>query len=126
MTVIRSLNKKAFSLLEVFLALAICAGLLMSVISVVNYHLKVLTGWKQRDQLYAAAGNVFEVIKKKSASYQGRLAEPFSDYSYQANIFDSPYRGVELLTMKISGPNEEFTFSEYVLVESDGLHEQKS
>lgn len=109
------LNKKAFSLLEVLLALAICAGLLMAVVSVVNYHLKVVASWKQRDQLYTAAGNVFELIKKKSALYQGRLAEPFSDYSYQARIFDSSYQGVELLTMKISGPNEEFTLSEYVL-----------
>jgi general secretion pathway protein I len=120
-------NKKAFSLLEVLLALAICAGLLMSVVSVVNYHLKVVVSWKQRDQLYTVAGNVFELIKKKLAVYQGRLAEPFSDYSYQADISGSPYHGCELLTMKISGPKEEFVLSEYILssVESDELNEKK-
>lgn len=115
-------------MLEVLLALVICAGLLMAVVSAVNYHLKVVVSWKQRDQLYAAAGNVFELIKKKSEAYQGRLAEPFSDYSYQAEISGSPYRGCGLLTMKISGPNEEFILSEYVLdiVESDEVNEKES
>jgi hypothetical protein len=122
------LNKKAFSLLEVFLALAICSGLLMSIVSVVNFHLKVVVSWKQRDQLYAEARNTFELIKNKSVSYQGRLAEPFSNYSYQAEISSSPYQGCELLTMKISGPNEEFNLNEYVLdiVENNGLNEKKS
>lgn len=115
-------------MLEVLLALTICAGLLMAVVSAVNYHLKVVVDWKQRDQLYAAAGNVFELIKKKSASYQGRLAEPFSDYSYQAQISGSDYLGCELLTMKIFGPNEEFVLSEYVfgIVESGGRNEKES
>ena len=75
----------------------------------------MVINWKQRDQLYTAAGNVFELIKKKSAFYQGRLSEPFSDYSYQADISGSSYQGCELLTMKISGPKEGFVLSEYVL-----------
>ena len=122
------LNKRAFSLLEAFLALAICAGLLMTVVSVVNYHLKVIIKCKQRDGLYAVAGNMFELIKKKSINGQGRLAEPFADYSYQANLSDAPYQGIELLTMKITGPKEEFTFSEYTLgiTGSNGRNDNKS
>ncbi|MBF0123332.1 MAG: hypothetical protein HQL21_08030 [Candidatus Omnitrophica bacterium] len=120
-------NNKGFSLLEVFLALAICAGLLMSVVSVVNYHLKVISSWKQRDELQAMAGNIFELIKKNAAPYQGLLSEPFRDYSYEAQIVGAPYQGVKVLTMKISGSREEFILSEYVLVGagSDVINEKK-
>jgi len=120
-------NNNGFSLLEVFLALAIGAGLLMSVVSVVNTHLKVISSREQRDELQAMAGNVFELIKKKAVPYQGLLAEPFRDHAYETEIVSAPYQGVKVLTMKISGVKEEFILSEYVLAgaESDVLNEKK-
>ena len=73
------------------------------------------------------AGNIFELLKNNAAPYQGLLAEPFHDYSYEAEIVGTPYQGVNTLTMKISGAKEEVILSEYVLVSvgSEGINENK-
>jgi len=110
----KSLNRGGFTLLEVMVSLAIVAGLLVTLISSLNYHLGIagrhefvtVASMLAREKLRESAG--------RAAAGKGDFPEPHADYSFTTEARETEYPGIALLTVTVSRGDERVTFSEMV------------
>jgi general secretion pathway protein I len=104
-----------FTLLEVMISVAIIAGLLVTHIYTLNYHL----GVADRQVVITvttslAKAKMYEVEQNPTVS-KGVFPEPYSDYSYETSVKDSLlFPGMSEISVAVKNGKEDITLSELI------------
>ncbi len=107
-------SRSGFTLLEVMVSLAIIGGLLVTLISSLNYHMDIAGKHEFVTVASTLARNKLREIEGQSSAAKGKFAEPFSAYSFSTEVKDSDYPGISVLAVVVSRGNEEVRFTEMV------------
>jgi len=108
------LQKKGFTLLEVLVALAIISGLLVTLIYTVNYQLDIVGRQETVTIATLLAKSTLTELEKKPESKKGQFDSPYEAYTYETAVKDSPYPGVNEITVVVSAGNEEVKLNEII------------
>jgi general secretion pathway protein I len=108
------LQKKGFTLLEVLIALAIISGLLITLISTVNYQLGIVERQESVTVATLLAKSALTELEKKPESKKGKFESPYDAYTYETAVKDSPYPGVNEITVIVTVGKEEVKLNQYV------------
>jgi general secretion pathway protein I len=96
-------SEPGFTLLEVMVALAIMAGVILTVINSFNYHLSVVN--RDREETIAvilARAKLEDPDFKPGDGGKGTFAPDWPDISWKAESKASDYPGVNLVTFTVS------------------------
>ena len=107
-------GKKGFTLLEVLVALAIISGLLVTLIYTVNYQLGIVGRQETVTIATLLAKSTLTELEKKPESKKGQFDSPYEAYTYETAVKDSPYPGVNEITVVVSAGNEEVKLNEFI------------
>ena len=103
-----------FTLFEVMISLAITAGLLVTLIYALNYHLDIAG---RQGIITVSTGlakkKMYEIEKNPSVG-KGNFPEPYTAFSYETSVKDSSFPGMSELAVTVRSGNEGFTLSELV------------
>jgi general secretion pathway protein I len=111
---------RGFTLLEVVLALAIMAGVILTVLGSLNYHLDSIAAERDTTTLALLARNrLMELeqqggLQKKS---EGTFAPAHADVTWRSELFPAKIPALQKLvvTVKRSGDKREVALERYVL-----------
>jgi general secretion pathway protein I len=109
------LRQKGFTLLEVLIALAIVGGLLVTLISTLNYHLKVVERQETVTVATLLAKNKMTSLETKPESTKGVFDAPYNGYTYETFLKESPYVGISEIGVIVKTGNEEVRLNEFVV-----------
>lgn len=107
---------RGFTLLEVMVALAIMAGVVLTVISSVNYHLSVATRDREETIALLLARAKIEDLgllntSETASNKEGTFAPDWPEYAWKAELSTSPVPGFQRLTMTVNWGAERRTLS---------------
>jgi general secretion pathway protein I len=107
---------RGFTLLEVMVALAIMAGVVLTVISSVNYHLSVATRDREETVALLLARAKIEDLglsgtKETAQQSEGTFAPDWPEYSWKVEVSPAPVTGVKRLTVTVNWGAERRTLS---------------
>lgn len=114
---------KGFTLLEVMVALAIMAGVVLTVISSVNYHLSLTTRNNEESVALLLARAKIEELElldkeKLSQEKEGTFKPEWPEYSWKAEITPSPVPVFKILTVTVTwGPQRRTLSLEHYLLQ---------
>lgn len=106
--------KSGFTLLEVMISLAIVGGLLVTLIYTLNYHLGIAD---RHGIITIATGLAKEKIydmEKNPVESRGLFHEPYSNFSYETSVKDSPFYGMYEITVTVRNGKEDIRLSELI------------
>ena len=111
---------RGFTLLEVMVALAIMAGVVLTALGSVNYHLGLLTGERESTALTLLARTRLTELEQQPALPQkseGTLAPLHPDVTWHAELFSTEYPALRKLVVKVQhrGDKREVALVRYVL-----------
>ncbi len=86
--------QKGFTLLEIMVSLAIVGGLLVTLISTMNYHLGIAARHEFITTATLLAKDKMNDAEKNPVEAKGEFPAPFSSYHDSVAVKDSPYQGV--------------------------------
>jgi general secretion pathway protein I len=107
---------KGFTLLEVMVALAIMAGVVLTILSSVNYHLS-LSGQNQDEATAILLARVkleeLEMLSREELTQakEGTFSPEWPDYSWKADISPLPVPLLKKLTVTVTWGAERRTLS---------------
>ncbi len=107
---------KGFTLLEVMIALAIMAGVVLTVISSINYHLSIATRDQEETVALLLAGSKLEDIELTQKDdlktvQDGTFAPEHPDISWKAEVTPTPITFFRKLTLTVTWGNDKRTLS---------------
>ncbi len=107
---------KGFTLLEVMIAMAIMAGVILTVISSFNYHLSLLTRDREETTaLLLARGKLEEMELRKSGELQdmqeGTFAPDRPEFSWKLEVAPTTLATLNKLTVTVSWETGKRTLS---------------
>ncbi|NWF76014.1 MAG: type II secretion system protein [Nitrospirae bacterium] len=103
-----------FTLLEVLIALAVVGGLLVTLIYTLNYQLSILERHEKITISTLLAKNKMLEIEKNPADTSGNFEDPFSSYSYETKVKESPYAGISEVIVSVKAGDEEVKLNEFI------------
>ncbi len=107
-------TQRGFTLLEVLIALAIISGVLVTIISTVNYHLSLI----ERHETITVATLIGREKLLETTQHQrdkkGNFEKPFQDYSFEIDIGDSPFKEVKLIKLDVIRDRERIDLVRFV------------
>jgi len=106
------LAESGFTLLEIMISLAIIGGLLVTVIYTLNYHLSLAERQEFQTTATILSKNRLAETEKNHVASKGEFPEPYSGYSYETTISESPYPGVSVITVTVSRGKDNIKLSE--------------
>ena len=111
---------RGFTLLEVMVALAIMAGVILTVLQSVNYHLDVLTAERDSTALTILARSRLTELEQQGSLPQksdGSFAPLHADVTWHAELFTTQYPALQKLVVRVqrSGDKREVALVRYVL-----------
>lgn len=107
-------GKGGFTLLEVLIALAIVSGLLITVISTLNYHLSLIERHEAITTATLLAKYKLSSMERNPVDEKGVFESPYENYSYETYIKDSPYPNIKEITILVKCGKEEVRLNEFV------------
>jgi general secretion pathway protein I len=116
---------KGFTLLEVMVALAIMAGVVLTVISSVNYHLSLTTRNNEESVALLLARAKLEELElldqeQLTQGQEGSFKPEWPDYSWKAEISPSPVPVFKNLTVTVTwGPQRRTLSLEHYLLQDN-------
>ncbi|MEW6570051.1 MAG: type II secretion system protein [Nitrospirota bacterium] len=110
----RSSRASGFTLLEVLIALAIISGLLVTLIYTLNYQLGLAGRHETLTIATLLAKNKLTEMEKNPESDRGFFGEPYTSYSYETTVKESPYFGVSEIVVVVRSDKEEAKFNEFI------------
>jgi len=108
------MKKAGFTLLEVLISLAIISGLLVTLIYTVNYHLSLVDRQETVAVATLLAKKKMTDLESKKESGKGAFEEPYSRYTYETFVKDSPYAGISEIMVVVRAGGEEVRLNEFV------------
>lgn len=107
-------DHRGFTLIEIMVALAIIAGLLTTLIGVMNYHISLLD--RQRTVTLAAFGakEKLFMLKKTMRTEKGIFSGPLEGFSFETSLKESDYPAIYELSVVVTNGKEEFILSELI------------
>jgi general secretion pathway protein I len=109
-----TLKRDGFTLLEVLIALAIIGGLLVTLISTLNYQLGIVGKQEAVTVATLLARSRMADLEKKPANQTGFFEAPYDTYSYETSVKDSPYAGISEIIVVVKAGKEEVKLNEFV------------
>ncbi len=103
-----------FTLLEILIALAITSGLLITLISTLNYHLSLVERHETITTATFLAKYKLISLEKKPENTKGSFEPPYEKYTYETNIKDSPYPHIKEIIVVVKSGKEEVKLNEFV------------
>lgn len=107
---------KGFTLLEVMVALVIMAGVLLTVITSVNYHLSVVS--RDREETVAALlarAKLEELVLRQTPEKKGTFAPDRPDIGWETETVPTELPGVQRLTLTVTwGGRRTLSLVEYL------------
>jgi general secretion pathway protein I len=106
--------QRGFTLLEIMISLAIVGGLLLTMISSLNYHLGVAERQIVVTNLTnLAKGKIYEMEKNPYVS-RGRFPGPYSSFRYETNVMNSSFPGMLEIGVTVMDEKEILKLSEII------------
>lgn len=107
-------GRKGFTLLEVMISLAITAGLLVTVLYTLNYHL----GIAGRQETMTTATNLAKMkireMETNPTDTKGFFEEPFSDYYYVTEIKESSFPSMIEIAVTVGSGKDSVRLAELI------------
>jgi len=110
----RSSRQNGFTLLEVMVALAVVGGLLLTLISTLNYQLDLVEKHETVTVATLLARNKLLEMEKSPVTEKGNFDEPFNSYLYETAVKESPYFGVTEIVVTVKSGSEEVKLNEFI------------
>lgn len=105
---------KGFTLLEVMISLAIIAGLLVTVLYSLNYHLHIA----QRQEILMTATSLARIkiqeMEKNPSTEKGYFKEPYSGYYYETMVKDSSFPSMIEISVTVRFGNDSIRLAELI------------
>lgn len=100
---------RGFTLLEVMVSLTIMAGVILTVLGAVNYHLGIVANERDNTTLTLLARNIADEKKLVPAKGEGTFAPAHPELSWKVDSLttDSPYLQKWVVTVKRVSDNRE-------------------
>lgn len=92
---------RGFTLLEVMVALAIMAGVILTVLGSVNYHLGIIAGERDSTALTLLARQRMAELELAPAKGEGTFAPSHPELSWKAEILPADLPGLQKLIVKV-------------------------
>lgn len=90
-----------FTLLEVMVALAIMAGVILTVLSSVNYHLGIIAKERDSTALTLLARNRMAELEQSPAKGEGTFAPVHPEITWKADLLPADLPGLQKLIVKV-------------------------
>jgi general secretion pathway protein I len=107
---------RGFTLLEVMVALAIMAGVIVTLLGSVNYHLGIIAGERDSTTMTLLARNRIAEMEQVPVKGEGTFAPSHPELSWKADLFPTELPGLQKLavTVRRSSDGREVTLERYL------------
>lgn len=92
---------KGFTLLEVMVALAIMAGVVLTLLGSVNYHLGIIAAERDNTALTLVARTRLAEIEQAPAKGEGTCAPAHPELTWKAELLPTEQTGLQKLVVKV-------------------------
>ncbi|MFA7404368.1 MAG: prepilin-type N-terminal cleavage/methylation domain-containing protein [Pelobacteraceae bacterium] len=92
---------RGFTLLEVMISLAIMAGVILTVLSSVNYHIGIIANERDNTTLTLLARNRMAELEQAPAKGEGTFAPSHPELSWKADLLPADLPGLRKLIVKV-------------------------
>lgn len=106
--------ERGFTLLEVMIALAIIAGLLVTLIYTLNYHLGIAQSHEFITVATLLAKTKLTEAAVNPSVTTGNFPDPYSDYLFVTTMKETQYPGLSQITVSVSRGGERLSISDLV------------
>ena len=110
---------RGFTLLEVMVALAIMAAVILTVLASVNYHLEIISGERDSTAMTILARARLTELEQTSLPdrSEGTLAPAHPELTWRAEVSSTQLTGLRKLVLKLRRPSDgrEVTLVRYIL-----------
>jgi len=110
----KSKRESGFTLLEVLIALAIVGGLLVTLISTLNYQLSLVERQEAVTVATLLAKSKMADMEKSPDNQKGVFEAPYDGYKYETFVKESPYAGISEIVVVVKAGKEEVKLNEFV------------
>jgi general secretion pathway protein I len=95
------MKTSGFTLLEVMVALAIMAGVILTVLGSVNYHLGIIAGERDSTALTLLARTRMTELEQAPAKGEGTFAPGHPELTWKADLLPVDLPGLQKLVVKV-------------------------
>lgn len=112
----RPSGTRGFTLLEVMVALAIMAGVVITLLGAVNYHLGVIANERDSITMTLLARAKMTEIEKSPAKGEGSFAPSNPDLKWKAELLPATLPGLQKLVVRVqrTGDSREVALVRYI------------
>jgi general secretion pathway protein I len=103
-----------FTFIEVFIALAIVGGVLITLIYSLNYHLTLAQRHETITVATLLARHKLLDMEKNPEDKKGTFEKPYNKYTYETYVKDSPYPGIKEIAVVVKSGEEEVRLNGFV------------
>jgi general secretion pathway protein I len=98
---------RGFTLLEVMMALAIMACVIMTVLGAVNYHIGIIANERDSTTLTLLARNrMTELLEQAPAKGEGTFAPSHPELTWKADLLPADYPGLQKFVVRVRRGND--------------------
>jgi general secretion pathway protein I len=110
------ITESGFTLLEVMVSLAIMAGVILTVLTSVNYHLGIIANERDNTTLTLLARTRMVELEQAPAKGEGTFAPTHPELTWKSDLMPTELPGLQklLVTVKRSGDSREVTLVRYL------------
>ncbi|MFC1769930.1 type II secretion system protein [Nitrospirota bacterium] len=112
--------KEGFTLLEVMVAIAIIAGLMVTLLGTLNHHLDVASSQETITTAVLLGRQKLHDAQRESLVEKGNFESPYEDYAYAVTLTETMYPGVFELAVEVRKDNELVLLKELLRNEAMG------
>lgn len=107
---------RGFTLLEVMVALVIMAGVILTVLGAVNYHVAVIANERDSTTLTLLARARMAEIEQSPAKGEGSLAPSHPELKWKAELLPATLPGLQKLVVRVqrAGDSREVALVRYI------------
>ncbi|UCG79187.1 MAG: prepilin-type N-terminal cleavage/methylation domain-containing protein [Nitrospirota bacterium] len=110
---IRRRSGAGFTLIEVIIALAIISTALIMIVHTVNFHLSLINRHEVTTIATMLGTEKLRTVTAEQREKTGNFPDPYSEYSYEIEIKDSPFDNVQLVEVAVKIANERIVLSKF-------------